>query len=365
MDDRVGVALAAASAALGRELRDLGGLGGSDRSHVHRVTDGAATLVVKGYVGSQPDLVGEGARGPRRRGGTGPGSPAVRRDRRPGPGGDGGPRDGPGRREPPPRGRTPERPTTALLAWATTLGRLHARSHADRHAIRAAFASAEAEAAGEEPTDRFHAGVGGSVDQATTDWAALAAELGVSGPPDVGALADRLAADDHHALSPADACPDNNLLLDDGCRLIDFEWAEVRHPAWDAAYLTVPWPTCWCSWRIPDATAERALDAYREEAAVGIPYVGTEAFVDDVEAARSCWALVTVCVVADDGPPRGETPHPASPGTRPRMQHRLAAGGAVRHRCRGLRRRGARAHPVPVGRSRAAARPGVPLTAVG
>jgi hypothetical protein len=322
MDDRVGVALAAASAALGRELRDLGGLGGSDRSHVHRVTDGVATLVVKGYsthnlTSWARERVGLGVAGglglaPRLFAATADPALVVMEDLGTAP-------DVASHL----LGTDPGAADAALLAWATTLGRLHARSHADRHAIRAAFASAEAEAAGEEPIDRFHAGVGGSVDQATTDWAALAAELGVSGPPDVGALADSLAADDHHALSPADACPDNNLLLDDGCRLIDFEWAEVRHPAWDAAYLTVPWPTCWCSWRIPDATAERTLDAYREEAAVGIPYVGTEAFLADVEAARSCWALVSVAWSLTTALREDEMPHPASPGTRPRMQHRL------------------------------------------
>ena len=59
----------------------------------------------------------------------------------------------------------------------------------------------------------------------------------------------------------------------------------MRHPAWDAAYLAVPWPTCWCSWRIPEASAERALDAYREKAASGIPHVATDAFEADVAAA--------------------------------------------------------------------------------
>ena len=38
--------------------------------------------------------------------------------------------------------------------------------------------------------------------------------------------------------------------------LVDFEGAEWRHVAWDVAYLRVPWPTCWCSWRMPDAVAE-------------------------------------------------------------------------------------------------------------
>ena len=140
----------------------------------------------------------------------------------------------------------------------------------------------------------------------------------------------------------------------------------MRHPAWDAAYLTVPWPTCWCSWRIPDASAERALDAYREEAVDGIPYVGTEAFLPDVEAARSCWALVTVSWSLTTALREDETPHPASPGTRPRMQHRLAVVARSGTDAARVRRRGPRAHPVQRwGDLALAARPGVPLTAVG
>jgi len=47
-------------------------------------------------------------------------------------------------------------------------------------------------------------------------------------------------------------------------------------------------------WRIPDASAERALVAYREAATEGIPYVASGAFAADVATARSCWALVSV-----------------------------------------------------------------------
>jgi hypothetical protein len=321
-DDVVAAALAAASAALGRELRDLGGLGGSDRSHVHRVTDGAGTLVVKGYAADNltswaRERVGLGVAGdlglaPRLLASAADPAVVVMEDLGTAP-------DVASHL----LATDPRAADAALAAWATTLGRLHARSHADRHAVREAFVRAEAEGAGERPADRFHAGVAGSIEQATADWATYADELGLVGAPDLGALAGRLAGDEHHALSPADVCPDNNLLLDDGCRLIDFEWAEVRHPAWDAAYLTVPWPTCWCSWRIPDATAERTLDAYREQAAVAIPYVGTDAFLADVEVARTCWALVTVSWSLTTALREDQQPHPASPGTRPRMQHRL------------------------------------------
>ena len=43
--------VAAAGIALGRDLRDLGGLGGSERSGVHRAADGDGTVVVKSYAG--------------------------------------------------------------------------------------------------------------------------------------------------------------------------------------------------------------------------------------------------------------------------------------------------------------------------
>jgi hypothetical protein len=327
--DPVAAAIAATSAALGREVRDLGGLGGSDRSHVHRVTDGTNNFVVKGYgAGSRTswarERVGVGAAG---RVGVAPRLLAAPAD--------------------PPLvvmedlgsapsvadhllGTDPAAAGEALVAWAVALGRLHAGTHAGQAAMARSFADAEAEAvaAGDDPVDRFDAGVGGSLDKATAEWDTVADELGIPGPPDVAALAAALAVSDHHALSPADTCPDNNLLLEDGCRLIDFEWSEVRHPAWDAAYLSVPWPTCWCSWRIPDAPAERALDAYREAAADGIPYVASDAFADDVAAARACWALVSVSWSLMTAIGADSVPTPRGPATRPRMQHRL---GLVAH----------------------------------
>lgn len=311
----------AAGRALGRELSDLGGLGGSDRSGVHRAGDGDGTVVVKSYAGGSlgswaRERVGLGAAGPV---GVAPRLLAV---------GD----------EPPlvvmedlgsaPSvadhllGDDPDAADDALLAWARALGTLHARTHADRGAMAAAFAEAEG-AVDDVPVDRFHAGVRGTAEQATLDWAASAEELGLDGAPDVAAMATGLADPEHHALSPADVCPDNNLLLADGCRLIDFEWAEVRHPAWDAAYLAVPWPTCWCSWLIPNPSADRALEVYREVAAEGISYLTTDAFEADIATARACWALISVSWSLKTALREEQVPHPASPGTRPRMQHRL------------------------------------------
>jgi hypothetical protein len=314
--------VAAAGIALGRDLSDLGGLGGSDRSGVHRAADADGTVVVKSYAGGSlgswaRERVGLGAAGPL---GVVPRLLAVGDD--------------------PPLvvmedlgsapsvadrllGGDPDAADAALVSWGTALGRLHAGTYADRLAIAARFTEAENEVAGRGSGDAFSLGVEGSLDHATAVWAANAEALDIARPPDVRALAAALAGSDHQALSPADACPDNNLLTDDGCRLIDFEWSEVRHPAWDAAYLSVPWPTCWCSWRIPDASAERALDAYRGAAADGLPYVASDAFADDIAAALACWALVSVSWSLMTALGADSVPTPRGPATRPRMQHRL------------------------------------------
>src|SRR2546429_3760393 len=76
-------------------------------------------------------------------------------------------------------------------------------------------------------------------------------------------LGSRLSCAGPAALTPADACPDNNVRTAGGLVLIDFEGAQWRHIAWDVAYLAVPWPSCWCAWQLPADVAARAVEAYR------------------------------------------------------------------------------------------------------
>ena len=59
----------------------------------------------------------------------------------------------------------------ALVAWATTLGRLHARSHPEQGATRLAFVEAVRAVTGVGSPDSFHLGVSGGLDVATRDWA--------------------------------------------------------------------------------------------------------------------------------------------------------------------------------------------------
>jgi hypothetical protein len=96
-----------------------------------------------------------------------------------------------------------------------------------------------------------------------------------------------------HAMTPADACPDNNVATPAGLVLVDFEQATARHVAWDAAYLLVPWPSCWCSWDLPTGVADAALTRWRAAVATTIPVVATAAFDRDLDVAVAAWALLS------------------------------------------------------------------------
>jgi hypothetical protein len=222
-------------------------------------------------------------------------------------------------------GDDPAAATEAVLLWAEAIARLH-RGTLDR---RAAFRAALDERAGDLPI-ADHAMPAG-VDEAARLLETRCVELGVGIPSGAMAalreLPRTLAADGPSALSPSDACPDNNVRTPDGTlALIDFEGAQWRHVAWDLAYLTVPWPSCWCSWRMPGEVAERAIERYRSALEDVLPYVRTPAFRRDLGAAALGWALLSTTwflpsALGADPPP--EDPAKRTPTRRAMILHRL------------------------------------------
>jgi hypothetical protein len=156
-------------------------------------------------------------------------------------------------------------------------------------------------------------------------WLAIAADRLVAQLPAIGVTPGSPALEElrglesafvtaQRSLTPSDACPDNNLRTPDGLVLLDFEGAQVRHVAWDAAYLLVPWPTCWCSWQLPAELAEEGLAAYGADR-------------HDVELAALGWSLISTGIFlsraleADHGFPGGPT-------RRAMLQHRLLGAHA-------------------------------------
>ena len=184
-------------------------------------------------------------------------------------------------------GADPRRAGDHLLRWAEALAALHT---AGTPGTRAAFRTALAE---RSPDLSPHA-LPGDFEAAADRYVVLLEELGLpahdAALDELRALPSRLDDPHHEVLSPADTCPDNNLLGAGSMRLIDFEHAELRHAAWDVAYLRAPWPSCWCAWRLPDQVAEAALRRYCDARG---DRVAPDGFLDDVELATLGWRILT------------------------------------------------------------------------
>ncbi|GIJ71128.1 phosphotransferase [Virgisporangium ochraceum] len=204
--------------------------------------------------------------------------------------------------------------TARLHAWADALAALHA----------AAVSTVDGPPA--ELADHMPDLLADAADRLVTHLPAL----GVT--PAEPALADLRAAAGRFttrvdALTPSDACPDNNVMTRDGMVLIDFEEACVRHVAWDAAYLLLPWPSCWCSWGLPDGVARTALGRWRETLARHIPAVAGTDFDRDLDVAVVAWAVMSSAwflrgALDEEHEPPAGTP-PRGPTRRAVIRHRL------------------------------------------
>jgi hypothetical protein len=204
-------------------------------------------------------------------------------------------------------GADPAAAVAALGDWADALGRLQAATTDRRDAFATELAplppdtSADALASAADEPDRLLPQLGVRPSAAALDELRA---LRVGGPA---------------ALTPGDAGPDNNVRTPDGYVLIDFEWAEFRPVAWDAAYLRVPWPTCWCSWAVPGEVVERALDRWR--AAIGpLP----PDFDAELDRATLAWAFISTAFFLPrvlDGTDRVQ--NRAGPVRRAFLHHRL------------------------------------------
>jgi hypothetical protein len=95
-----------------------------------------------------------------------------------------------------------------------------------------------------------------------------AAMAGVAAPPGLPAelaeIASAAECGEFGVFSPGDLCPDNNLVTPAGVRLLDFEAAGVYPVFLDAAYIRMPFSTCWCVFRLPEGLGQAAEAVYRE-----------------------------------------------------------------------------------------------------
>jgi hypothetical protein len=225
-------------------------------------------------------------------------------------------------------GDDPGSAEAALHAWAAAIGALHAATRDSREAFRAALADRQ----GDLPVrdSQLPIDVEDAVRALDRECTMLEVRVPSGAFDELHGLAKRLSGSGLAALTPADACPDNNVRLADGLVLVDFEGAQWRHVAWDVAYLLVPCPSCWCSWRVPDDVAHRAVDAYLEAAAPAMAEVAEPGFRSDVEAATVGWAFLSTTWFLDNalGSDPVLNPSRPTPTRRAMILHRLdgAAG---------------------------------------
>jgi hypothetical protein len=212
----------------------------------------------------------------------------------------------------------------ALLEWAAACGRLTVAAQAQR----AAFEAAQTRYLAGRPDERHVAGLPDRVLAA----AAQAAKVGVSAPAGLDAelaqIVAAVTASRHAVFSPGDVCPDNNLLTTDGIRFIDFEEAGFHSAFLDAAYIRMPFSTCWCVFRFPAELSAAAEDAYRTQVCLAWAELADDAiWAPGMRLAVAAWTLSSTSwllrrSLSGDVPmnPEAESPH-----TRQLMRYRWHA----------------------------------------
>jgi hypothetical protein len=223
-------------------------------------------------------------------------------------------------------GGDPGAAEAAVLDWAAALAAVHTGTLGSP----AVFAAEVGHRAGDLPVAIDP--MAGLLADAAAVLASRSAQTGVRMPAglaeELSELNRRLTEPGHSALSPCDACPDNNVRSDSGeLSLVDFEGAAFRHVAWDVAYLTVPWPSCWCSWRIPRHLTSAAVDRYRTIMGPALPWAGSDSFWRALDRAATGWAVISAgwfLPRALDGDPPPADDRTVAPPRRSFLLHRLA-----------------------------------------
>jgi hypothetical protein len=183
----------------------------------------------------------------------------------------------------------------ALIAYATSLGRLHADTlgcTADHAAaLQRAFPASAVPSPGggdkwrREAVDKVHNLLGGTIVDA-----------------EVAIVTERLARPGAWlALAHNDPCPDNVLMIDGRARLLDFEFARPGHILRDAAYWRMGFPTCWCAGRVP-RDVQAAMDhAYRQALAAALPVSGDDAaFLQEMAILLFTWMYGRLAWLLED-----------------------------------------------------------------
>lgn len=116
---------------------------------------------------------------------------------------------------------------------------------------------------------------------------------------DVGALAEDLDRIDAllgmvgaEVAWPSDTCPDNAVQTSTGWTFLDLEGTDVAHAALVAAYPAMPFATCWCVFDPPHDLTEQMLAAFTLSLSGHAPHItDRREWRTEVEVASAAWIL--------------------------------------------------------------------------
>jgi len=207
----------------------------------------------------------------------------------------------------------------ALCAWAETLAQIHRATSMLGRSFRSAVVERGGNDEQVEPMDRWLVATPSVIKKSGL---AVPSEL----QEELAAMTAILGDPAWGVVSQGDACPDNNIITPAGLHLVDFEEAAFRHLAWDLAYLRVPWPSCWCAWDLPAASAEAATAHYLR--ALGDLPAGADpsTLKDVVEVATLAFALIAAAWFLPSALQRDDTlgtPDLPAPSRRAAVLHRF------------------------------------------
>ncbi|MGC4046417.1 MAG: phosphotransferase [Armatimonas sp.] len=180
-------------------------------------------------------------------------------------------------------GSAPDAANEALLSYARALARMHSATQGHEEQYQAVRASWGGQGVPEEKE-------GDTAEKFCTLLEKYGVAVSDALKEEQKALSELLRDRTWYAFTPRDCCPDNNLIRDDGTVVFfDLEFAVYRHALLDLAYLTAPFPTCWCVGRLEIEQVNTAIAAYR---AVFNPAPGD--FDKALAAATGFWMMGTM-----------------------------------------------------------------------
>jgi hypothetical protein len=210
---------------------------------------------------------------------------------------------------------------STLLNWAAACGSLSASTSRRRGEFDALLEKYSAGRASESYLTRLPAFIRGVADRAAL--LGVAARAGLDS--DLEEVAASLESDQHVIFSPGDICPDNNMLTPAGVRFLDFEEAGFYSVFLDAAYIRMPFSTCWCVFSLPSELSREVEAAYRAQICLLWPELSDDAhWQPGVRHAVAAWTLSSMGWLLEWSL-KGDTPMEpgaTSPRTRQLLRHR-------------------------------------------